>query len=105
MVKISERSFEETIECALLAHGPNACVGDPTKVFEQPLPFGEAVPGGYHKRSPEEYDRKLCLIPGDVLDFVYATQPKEWTRLKGIYGPEVKENFLRRVAWEVEKRG
>ena len=24
-VQISERSFEEAIECALLAHGPDAC--------------------------------------------------------------------------------
>jgi len=26
--EISERSFEEAIECGLLQHGPDACVGD-----------------------------------------------------------------------------
>jgi len=26
--EISERSFEDAIECALLEHGPDACLGD-----------------------------------------------------------------------------
>jgi type I restriction enzyme R subunit len=74
---ISERSFEEAIECVLLAHGPDACAGDATTVSETPPPYGETPPGGYHRRDPKEYDHKRCLLPRDVLDFVYATQPKE----------------------------
>jgi len=30
------------------------------------------APGGYRKRKPEDYDRALCLVPRDVLDFVLA---------------------------------
>jgi type I restriction enzyme R subunit len=37
-------------------------------------------PGGYRKRLPEDYDRALCLLPRDVVDFVLATQPKEWRK-------------------------
>jgi hypothetical protein len=33
-VRISERSFEEAIECTLLQYGPDACAGDPTAVRE-----------------------------------------------------------------------
>jgi type I restriction enzyme R subunit len=83
---ISERSFEEAIECGLLRHGPDACAGDSTAVRETPAPYGEAVPGDYRKRSPENYDRALCLLPRDVADFVLATQPKEWDKLKQHHG-------------------
>lgn len=76
--RISERSFEEAIECALLAGGPDACAGDDGVIRELPSPYGEPVPGGYHRRDPDEYDRNLCLIPRDVIDFVLATQPKMW---------------------------
>ncbi|MEB2346276.1 MAG: hypothetical protein OZ948_16240 [Deltaproteobacteria bacterium] len=44
-------------------------------------PYGESPPGGYRQRKPEDYDRALCLLPRDVLDFVPATRPKEWKEL------------------------
>lgn len=74
--KVAEISLEVAIEAALLAGGPDASAAP--AVAETPPPFGEYAPGGYRKRSPEEYDRQLCLIPRDVFDFIYATQPKEW---------------------------
>jgi type I site-specific restriction-modification system R (restriction) subunit len=63
------------------------------------------VPGGYRKRLPEDYDRGLCLVPRDVVDFVLATQPKEWQKLGQHHGVAVKEQFLRRLASEIERRG
>ena len=46
--EISERAFEEAIECALLRHGPDACPGDATAVRESGPAYGEdPVPGGY----------------------------------------------------------
>ncbi len=104
-VEISERSFEEAIECALLAHGPDACAGDATAVRETAGPFGDAPPGGYHRRSPEDYDRVLCLIPKDVIDFVLITQPKEWQKLAQHHGAAVKEQFTKRLASEIAQRG
>jgi hypothetical protein len=35
------------------------------------------------------------------LDFVLATQPQEWERLKQHHGAEVKDRFVRRVAQEI----
>ena len=56
--EISEQAFEEAIECALLRHGPDACLGDTTAVRESPPAYDdEPVPGGYRKRRPEDYDR------------------------------------------------
>lgn len=74
---ISERAFEAAIECGLFQYGPDACAGDATAVRETSPPYGESPPGGYRKRKPEDYDRALCLLPRDALDFVLATQPKE----------------------------
>ncbi len=40
-----------------------------------------------------------------VLDFIYATQPKEWEKLKQQHGADVKPRFLQRLASEIAKRG
>ncbi len=103
--KVAERILEEAIECALLAGGPDACP-EGTTILREPLAaYGSSLPGGYRRRSPSDYDRTLCLIPRDVLDFIYATQPKEWEKLKGHYGEEAKGRFLKRLAREIETRG
>ena len=102
---ISERSFEEAIERRLLQDGPDACVGDAAGFRETPPPYGDVPLGGYRKRHPEDYDRSLCLLPRDVVDFVLATQPKEWQKLAQHHGTMVKEQFLKRLADEIERRG
>ena len=104
-VEVSERSFEAAIECGLLVFGPDACAGDADVAKQESPHYGETVPGGYRKRSPEEYDRALCLLPRDVVDFVLATQPREWEKLKQHHGTAVREQFLRRLASEIERRG
>ena len=105
-VEVSERKFEEAIECALLQNAPDACPGDPTALRESPPPYGDdALPGGYRRRRPEDYDRGLCLIPSDVIDFLLATQAKEWKRLWGHHGSEVKARFLSRLSREIGRRG
>jgi type I restriction enzyme R subunit len=104
--EVSERAFEAAIECGLLRYGPDACAGDPQGIHDAALePYGESPPGGYLKRKPEEYDRSLCLLPRDVLDFVLATQPREWKKLEQHHGAAIKEEFLRRLASEIERRG
>ncbi len=105
MPDVSETSFEEAIECGLRQQGPDACAGDASAVRETSPPYGDTMPGGYRKRSPEDYDRALCLIPRDVLDFILATQPKEWEKLKQHHGAAVREQFLKRLAGEIERRG
>ena len=103
---ISERAFEKAIECALLRHGPDACPDEATTVRESVPEFGdEPLPGGYLRRRPEDYDRGLCLIPADVVDFLLATQPKVWERLRQHHGADVKPRFLGRLSREIARRG
>ena len=56
---ISEKSFEEHIESVL-----------------------SSKESGYRKRSPEDYNRETCLDEDMLFEFIYATQPEEWEKLK-----------------------
>ena len=103
--KISERAFEDAIECALLRHGPDAYPEDLATVWGAGPGFGDEPIGGYHKRRPEDFDRGRCLIPADVVDFLLATQPKEWERLRQHHGADVKPRFLGRLSREIGRRG
>ena len=104
--EISERSFEEAIECGAAPARPGRLRrATRPRVRETPPPYGDTPPGGYRKRRPEDYDRALCLLPRDVVDFVLATQPKEWEKLEQHHGAAVKEQFLKRLAAEIERRG
>ncbi len=60
---------------------------------------------GYHKRLPEDYDRHLCLIGTDVIDFIRGTQPETWRALQAVYQDDAERRFLRRLASEIDKRG
>ena len=96
-VDVSERAFEDAIEATLL-QGKDM-------VAEEPNSYENMPTGGYSKRGSEDYDRTLCLISRDVLDFVLATQPREWKRLSEHHGTMVEEQFLKRLASEIGRRG
>ena len=96
-VEVSERAFEDAIEEVLL-HGTGT-------IAEQRASYGDNQSGGYFRRASDDYDKTLCLIPRDVLDFVLATQPVEWKKLSQHHGPMVEEQFLKRLASEIRRRG
>ncbi len=98
---ISEKNFESSIEAALLIGGPDGARAG--AIHESP-PSG-FIPGGYRKRKPNAYVKKLCLLPDDVLDFIYASQPQEWERFKRQYRDDAKEKFLQRLKQQIESRG
>ena len=97
-VDVSERAFEDAIEACLLQHREGA-------IAEERASYLDVTPGGYQRRRDEDYDRALCLIPRDVLDFVLATQPQEWKRLSQHHGTAVEEQFLKRLSSEIGRRG
>lgn len=103
---VSEKNFEFLIEATLLAGGPDAYPKHPEAMgHPQPPGYAEFAPGGYRKRKSEDYDRALCLIPKDVLDFIYATQPKEWEKFVKQHGGEAKDRLLSRLSSEIKNRG
>src|SRR5947208_3030837 len=111
----SEKNVEETIEQALLSNEMLTTLDTQEMVLRQPQPlyhltpgdfaWGRVTHGGYHKRKSEDYDRALCLIPGEVLDFIYVTQPKEWEKFKKQYGADAREKLFQRLSSELRNRG
>jgi type I restriction enzyme R subunit len=78
----SERAFESHIESVLT---------DPRS--------------GYRKREPKSYNAESCFDEDMLFEFIYATQPKEWEKLKQQHGEEVKPKFVYRLKQEIERRG
>ena len=119
-IDTSEKNLEETIEQALLTPLPGmvSVTGAGDLLLRQSLPArplygaatsdlpaGSIVPGGYRKRLSADYDKAQCLIAGDVFDFIYATQPREWEKFKRQQGNDAKPRLLSRLASEVRARG
>jgi len=117
-VDISERDLETAIEETLLTNRgdpdlpASAGIAEPRGVYQASAnafpttPEASVTLGGYHKRRSDEYDRALCLMPRDVLDFIYATQPTEWaTFLQQHDEPAAKSRLLQRIAQEAQSRG
>jgi type I restriction enzyme R subunit len=104
-VEITERRFEEDIECVLLRDGPDECPGELSVIRDAPGPVGGFLSGGYRRRAARDYDPALCLLPDEVIDFVLATQPKEWEKLRQHHKDLVQDQFLKRLASEIDRRG
>lgn len=77
---ISEKSFEEHIEAVL-------------------------TNSGYRSREQKYFNTETCLDEEMLLEFIYATQPKEWEKLKLQHGSEVKTKFIYRLKQEIDNRG
>src|SRR5207249_7451188 len=95
--------FEASIEASLLRDPLSSDPKDVSALAEAPT--AAYLPGGYHRREPTEYDKELCLIPKDVLDFIYATHPKEWQKMQTQHGADAKPTLLKRLASEIHRHG
>src|SRR5437588_898369 len=112
---ISEKNLEDTIEEVLLSNPQPAIVDGPDFILHQPSPLygaatsnltpGDVQPGGYYKRTSADYDKVLCLLAEDVLDFIYATQPKEWEKFKKQHEGDARMRFFQRLSSELRSRG
>ena len=60
---------------------------------------------GYHSRQSVLYNKDLCLIPTETLQFIQDTQPDEYQKLKRQYGEETSIKLLNRISKQIESRG
>jgi type I restriction enzyme R subunit len=60
---------------------------------------------GYRPRRPENYDRASALDRTLVIEFVRATQPDEWAKLEGHYGPSAEAEFFKQLEQGLKQRG
>jgi type I restriction enzyme R subunit len=59
----------------------------------------------YVQRPPSAFDKALCLDPGALIDFVQATQPKEWKKFVEHHRADARDAFLKRIAEAAESDG
>ena len=63
------------------------------------------IRSGYRSRQPVFYNKRLCLIHDETLEFIQDTQPEAYKRLQRQYGDETPVKLLNRVSKEIERRG
>jgi type I restriction enzyme R subunit len=105
MIDISEKNFQTTIECTLRYGGPDPCPDYAPTQREEALSYGAVTAGGYLRRTSADYDETLCLDPQMAVQFIQATQPREWSKLKRQYGDRARERFLHRLSRQIARRG
>jgi type I restriction enzyme R subunit len=59
----------------------------------------------YQSRQSALYDRNLCLISDETLQFIRDTQPDAYQRLERQYGEETPVKLLDRVSKQIASRG
>lgn len=55
----------------------------------------------YQKRTNQDYDKTLCLIPQDIINFIQKTQPQEWEKY---CENKTETDFLNHLANELQNR-
>ena len=60
---------------------------------------------GYWSLQSADYDKSLCLIPNEVLQFIQDTQPDVYQRLEHQYGADTPQKLLDRVSKQIASRG
>lgn len=58
-----------------------------------------------HLKDATAYSRELALYPDDLLAFVQATQPAEWTKFRKWHNGASESTFAKRVAEQLNKHG
>jgi len=60
---------------------------------------------GYRVLQSYHYDKPLCLIPSETLQFIQGTQPDTYQKLKRQYGEDTPDKLLDRINKQIERRG
>ncbi len=60
---------------------------------------------GYRSLQSSVYNKSLCLIPSETLQFIQNTQPETYQRLERQYGAETPVKLLNRISNQIKSRG
>ena len=60
---------------------------------------------GYRSRQPVFYNKRLCLIHDEMLEFIRETQLKTYQKLERQYQKETPEKLLDEISRQIERRG
>ncbi len=100
--QIREKYFETDLEATLLQErdlAPERST-EPFRAYEV-----AGQPGGFQRRTTQDYDRALCLLPAELLNFIRATQPAEWRKFQKVTAGDARSQLLQRLRRQIERRG
>ena len=75
------------------------------KNFEQDIESWLLSEGGYVKGSMETYDKKRAIDMPILVQFIEATQPKQWARYKNLYGEQAEAQLYKMFQNNVAQNG
>lgn len=73
--------------------------------FEQDIEQYLLSEGGYTKGSQATYDKKRAIDMTTLIQFIRATQPKQWKRYENIYGDKAEAQLYKVFQADVTKYG
>ncbi|GGD68497.1 type I restriction endonuclease subunit R [Emticicia aquatilis] len=82
---MTEKRFEEHIEKYLISHEDGGLK--------------------YHATNHNQYNKDLCVLPTEVIDFIKTSQPKAYENWQVQFGEDSEEKLLKRLAIDIQKRG
>lgn len=63
------------------------------------------IESGYIKSQTNDYDKKLCLIPDQLISFIKDTQPKKYQKLTEQYGSDTDTKITQYISKKIESKG
>lgn len=75
------------------------------KRFEEDIEHFLLTSGGYIKGDMRTYDREKAIDMPKLIEFIKATQPKQWERYLRTYKDEAEKKLYKRFNEEVEMHG
>ena len=63
------------------------------------------IHSGYSSADTISYDKSLCLMPTEILQFIRDTQSNTYQKLERQYGQDTPKKLLDRISNQIEKRG
>ena len=60
---------------------------------------------GYFQQNRDNYNKDLCIIQDEVLQFVKSTQLKEYKKLQLQYGTDTDNKLCKRLEKEISNHG
>ncbi len=67
------------------------------KTFETAIVERLIESGGYTQSNAQNYSAELGMFKAEVLEFVRATQPKQWQKLAAIHGDDIENRLIQRL--------
>ena len=90
MVRVpTERRYEEHIEREL------------NSLLDDGLQFHSKI----HQRNDSWYDKDLCVVGDEFIDFLKETQKETYNTLQKKYGENTNKNILKRLHKEIDNKG